>query len=139
MKHRSNPPTNHHSNSFRRLCPTMRANIILRGYRNYQPPIRYPLHRYNTSRMNLRWLLRRQSYSHTLFCLPLYLTIYYYSLGTSSPPIPTRNRLQQPIRNQPRLRQNPIPSILYNQRRTWPYTHTPCPTHISTIFTRHTR
>ena len=93
MKYRGNPPTNRYSNSIRRLCFTMRTNIILRGYCNYQPPIRYPLHWNNISRMNLRWLLRRQSHPYTFLCLPLYLTIYYYSLSISPSSIPTRDRL----------------------------------------------
>ena len=59
MKHWRTPTTNNHSHCIRRLCPTLRTNIILRCNRHHQPPISNPLHRQHLSRMNLRWVFCR--------------------------------------------------------------------------------
>uniref|UniRef100_A0A8C0VYH7 Uncharacterized protein n=1 Tax=Castor canadensis TaxID=51338 RepID=A0A8C0VYH7_CASCN len=69
--------------------------------------------------MNLRWILCRQSHPNPILRIPLYPTLYYCSTSNSPCPIPTRNRIKQPIRNQFRFRQNPIPPILYYQRLLW--------------------
>lgn len=116
MKHWCTLTINSHSYCIRRLRSALRTNIILRRNRHHQPLISNPLYRHYLSRMNLRWIFRRQSNINTLFRLPLYSSIHHHSISSRSPTIPTRNRIQQPHRNPIQYRHNPIPPLLYNQR-----------------------
>lgn len=103
LKHRSYPPSNPHSNCFRRLRSPMRTNIILRCHSNYQSILSHPLHRPNTSRMSLRGLLSRQPHPNPILCPTLSPTIRNRRPHTSSPHLPSRNRLKQPTRHPLRL------------------------------------
>lgn len=58
LKHWSSFTTARNNNRIRRLRPTMRTNIILRRYRNHEPPIRCALHRKCPCPMDLRRILR---------------------------------------------------------------------------------
>uniref|UniRef100_A0A8C3U2B8 Uncharacterized protein n=1 Tax=Catharus ustulatus TaxID=91951 RepID=A0A8C3U2B8_CATUS len=49
LKHRSYPPPSPYSNRLRRLRTSLRTNIILRSYSNYQPILSNPLYWPNTS------------------------------------------------------------------------------------------
>jgi hypothetical protein len=44
----------------------MRTNIILRSHSNYQPTLSNPVHWIQSSRMNLRWILCRQSHPNPI-------------------------------------------------------------------------
>lgn len=88
LKHWHYPISNNHGYSIRRIRPSMRTNILLRCHRNYKPPLSNPLHWKYSSRMNLRWLLSRQSYPYSLLRLPLYPSLYHHSPRLSPPPIP---------------------------------------------------
>ncbi|CAO2594353.1 hypothetical protein LEMLEM_LOCUS7709 [Lemmus lemmus] len=59
LKHRNCTPIRRYSNSIYRLRPPMRTDILLRSYSYYKSLISHPLHRYNLSRMNLRWIFSR--------------------------------------------------------------------------------
>uniref|UniRef100_A0A8C0WK66 Uncharacterized protein n=1 Tax=Castor canadensis TaxID=51338 RepID=A0A8C0WK66_CASCN len=100
MKHRYYLTIHSHSYHLHRICSPMRTNIILRSHSNYQPTFSNPVHWIQSSRMNLRWILCRQSHPNPILRIPLYPTLYYHSTSNSPPPIPTRNRIKQPIRNQ---------------------------------------
>ena len=114
MEHRSNPPICNNSHSIHRLCPTMRTDIILRGNSHHQSPLSNPIHWHEPSRMNLRGILSRQSYSHPILRLPLHPPIYHCSPRHSPPNFPPRNSVQQPHRNPIRRRQNPISLLLHH-------------------------
>lgn len=118
MKYRHHSTTDNHSNSICRICSPMGTNILLRGYSNYKSTLSHPLHWHYPRRVNLRGVFRRQSHPDAIFRIPLYLALHHYSICTSSPPLPSRNWLQQPIWPKPRLRQNSIPPILHHQRPT---------------------
>ncbi|KAK7803334.1 hypothetical protein U0070_024531 [Myodes glareolus] len=79
LKHRNRTPICHNSNNIRKLCYPMRTNTFLRGYSNHKSPINHPLHRYNPSRMNLRWIFSRQNHFYTILCIPLHPTFHHYS------------------------------------------------------------
>ncbi|TEA29319.1 hypothetical protein DBR06_SOUSAS24410038, partial [Sousa chinensis] len=49
MKHWSNPTIHSYSYCIRRLCPTLRTNIILRHNHHYQPSISNPPHRHHST------------------------------------------------------------------------------------------
>uniref|UniRef100_A0A4X2L4Z0 Uncharacterized protein n=1 Tax=Vombatus ursinus TaxID=29139 RepID=A0A4X2L4Z0_VOMUR len=89
MKHRSISSTHSYSNCFRWLCTPMRTNILLRCNRNYQLIISHPLRRHHPSRMNLRWILRRQSHTDPILRLPFYPTFHCHSTSYRSPTIPS--------------------------------------------------
>lgn len=136
MKHRHYPPIHHYSHSIHRLRTAMRTNIILRSNRHYQPTISSPLCRRRPSTMNLRRIFNRQSNPNTILRPPLYPTIRSTSTSSSTSTIPTRNRIQQPLWNPIRFRQNPIPPILHNQRYLRSPTSYSNPNTISVILTR---
>lgn len=139
MKHRNYPFIRCYSYCFHRLCATMRPNIILRSYRNYKLIISNSLHRYHPSRMNLRWIFSRQSYSNPVLRISLHPTIHRSSPNNSSPTISTRNWIKQPIRIKLRRRQNPIPPILHCKRPSWSPNTLTISTITYTILTRLTR
>lgn len=114
MKHWSSTTIRSNSHSIYRLCTPMRTNIILRSNSNYKPFISYSLHRNNPCRMNLRWVLSRQSHLNPILRLPLYSTIHYCSHSNCTSSISPRNRIKQPNRLKLRRRQNPIPPLLHN-------------------------
>uniref|UniRef100_A0A8C9MDP7 Cytochrome b/b6 C-terminal region profile domain-containing protein n=1 Tax=Serinus canaria TaxID=9135 RepID=A0A8C9MDP7_SERCA len=68
--------------------------------------------------MSLRRILRRQPYINPLLCPPLPTPIRYRRPHTSSPHLPSRNRIKQPNRSSLRLRQNSIPPILHRKRHS---------------------
>lgn len=103
LKRRSHPPTNSNSNCFRRVRPSLRTNIILRSYSHHKPILSNPIHRTNTSRMSLRRILSRQPNTNPILCPTLPTTIRNRRTNTSSPHLPTRNRIKQPPRNSLRL------------------------------------
>lgn len=116
LKHRSHPTLNPHSNRLRRVCPAMRTNILLRSYSHYKPILSNPLHRTNTRGVSLRRILSRQPYINPILRSTLPTPIPHRRPHTSTPHIPTRNRIKQPPRNPIRLRQNPIPPLLHRKR-----------------------
>lgn len=59
LKRRSSSSAPSNDNCFRRLRPTLRTNVFLRGHSHYQPTLRCPIRRKRASAMNLRGLLRR--------------------------------------------------------------------------------
>ena len=63
MKCRSRPSPSRNNDLLRRLRPSLRTNVLLRGHCNYEPPLRRPLRGRDTSSVNLRWLLRRQRHT----------------------------------------------------------------------------
>lgn len=136
LKRRYPTPFRRNSNSLHRLCAPMRPNILLRGYRHYQPTLGNPLHRNHPRRMNLRGILSRQSYPNTILRLPLPPPLHYCSPSNSPPPIPSRNWLKQSNRNPIRHRHNPLPPLPHNQRRTRHANYTPCSPNTSFILTR---
>lgn len=94
MKHRNYSPLHRHSNSIYRVCPPMRTNIFLRRNSHHQPSLSHPLYWNQPRRVGLRWLLRRQSHSHSILCPPLSSSIHHYSPSNGTLAIPTRNRLK---------------------------------------------
>jgi hypothetical protein len=73
-----------YSNSFHRLCPTMRANIILRGNSNYKSTISNPIRRNGFGPMSMRWLCCRQRNINPILYTSLFSTIYYHSHSDNS-------------------------------------------------------
>ena len=118
LKYRSNPSPNTNSNCLRRLRSALRTNVFLRSNSYHKPFLSNPIHWTNTGRMTMRWILSRQPHTNPILCLPLPPTLCNRRPNTSSPNLPSRNRLKQPARYSLRLRQNPIPPILLNQRST---------------------
>jgi len=116
LKHRSRPTSSSNDDRLRRICSSMRTNVLLRSHSHYKPPIRRTLRRQHTSSMNLRRILSRQRNTNPILRLPLPLSIRNRSGYNASPPIPTRNRLKQPPRLKLRLRQNLLPPLLLLQR-----------------------
>uniref|UniRef100_A0A3Q4GAW5 Uncharacterized protein n=1 Tax=Neolamprologus brichardi TaxID=32507 RepID=A0A3Q4GAW5_NEOBR len=88
-----NPPPFNYNNSFRRLRPPLRTNIILRRHCHYKSSFRSPLYRQFSSPMNLRRILRRQCHPHSFFCLSLPPPLHYCSCNHSAPYFFTRNRI----------------------------------------------
>uniref|UniRef100_A0A8C3QZM6 Uncharacterized protein n=1 Tax=Cyanoderma ruficeps TaxID=181631 RepID=A0A8C3QZM6_9PASS len=66
--------------------------------------------------MSMRRILSRQPHPHSILRSPLPAPIRHRRPNTSPSNPTTRYRVKQPTRNPIRLRQNPIPPILLNQR-----------------------
>ena len=76
MKHHCNPFICSNIHSIHRICSSMRTNVLLRSNSNYKLTISNPIHRNYPSRMNLRRVLSRQSYTNTFFSL---FTLFFHS------------------------------------------------------------
>lgn len=98
LKHRRSPSAPGYRHGLRWLCPTMRANVLLRGNGHYQPNICRPLRRRYPCSVSLRRLFRRQRHPHPLFRLPLSAPVHCSSHHSHPPLIPSPDRLEQPCR-----------------------------------------
>jgi len=112
-----------YSNSFHRICTTVRANIILRCNRNHKPPISNSLCRKRSCTMSMGRLCSRQRNTHTILCITLSNTIRNRSNSTNPPTIPTPNRIKQPPRTKQKYRQNPIPPVFHSKGHLWIHNH----------------
>lgn len=93
LKYRNYPPTHPYGNCLRRLCPTMRPNIILRRHSHYKPILCHPLHRPNTSRMGLRGILRRQPHLNPILHPTFPPSIRNHQPSSHPPNLPSRVRI----------------------------------------------
>lgn len=83
-----------YTNSFPRICPTLRSNKILRSNCYYKPSFRHPLHRKNPCRMNLRGVCSRQCNPNPIFCPSFLNTLYYCGPCSRTSSIFTSDRLK---------------------------------------------
>lgn len=98
MKHWSYSSATSDDNRIRRLCSSLRANVLLRRHCYYQSPLCSPLHRRHLSSMNLRGIFSRQPNPYPVLHLPLSPPFRNHSSNPSTSPIPARNRIKQPPR-----------------------------------------
>lgn len=96
LKHRSSPAPISYNDCLRGLRPPMRSNILLRGHRHHQPPVRCTLRRKHSRPMNLRRLFSRQCHPYPLLRLPLFIPLHYCGGNRHPSAFPPRNRIQQP-------------------------------------------
>ena len=133
LKYRNYSPTHPYSNRLRRLCPTMRPNIILRGHSYHKPILCHPLYRPYTSRVGLRGILRRQSHPDPILHPAFPPPIHYHQPNSHSLNLPPRIRIKQSPRHHIKLRQNPIPPLLLPKRSPGIYNSTSPTYHPSPI------
>jgi hypothetical protein len=82
-----------YSNSFYRICPTMRTNVILGCNSNYKPPISNPIRRKGNCSMILRRIRGSQWHTRTTLCTELPSTICNRSNSTNPLIISSPNRI----------------------------------------------
>ena len=89
LKHRNHPLTSSYNNSIRRVCPPMRTNILLGRHSHHQSSLSRPLSRARPRPMNLRRVFCRQCHPNPIFCLSLFIPIYYRRRHSGSLLIPS--------------------------------------------------
>lgn len=78
-----------YSNSFYRLYPTLRTNIILRSHSHHKSSINHTIRRPNTGRMALRRIFSRQSYPNPILYTTLYTSLHTSRFLNTTSAIPT--------------------------------------------------
>merc|ERR1711882_3663 len=87
-----------HGDRIFRICPTMRPNVFLRGYRNYKSSFGDSLRRNRSSTMAMRRVCSRQCYANAFFYIPFLISVYCCSCCNSTLIIFASNRVKQPSR-----------------------------------------
>ena len=96
VKHWRSAPSMCDSRGIYRVCATLRANKILRRYRDYKPFIRDSLHWSSPGGVNMRRLCSRQRYPQPLFCPSFSYSVCYRCPYPHTLTVFTSNRVQQP-------------------------------------------
>lgn len=99
-----------------RLRTTMRTNIILRSNSNHKHFFRNSISRKTPCKMTMRRIFSFTTNPYTILRTSLLSPNNFSRYSNNSPINTTQQRILQPNRNKPKLRQNKISPILFSKR-----------------------